>query len=176
MSCNNKARGGLSPQIPGAHPRSGYRGGSRAPGLYKVYPKFWKLSSRLAGDSTTDLQELNGRGRRPVILLSAALMAFELKFKVVYSIISMIKNDESEWREVKAALVSIENLKSLENLVDEQVLRRACQQEALAEADALREAILARRGGVTLPDSVEDLRQLREGRIRDNAPNLLVAQ
>ena len=119
---------------------------------------------------------MNGRGRRPVILLSAALMPYELKFEVVYSIISMIKNDESEWREVKAALVSIENLKSLENLVDEQVLRRARQQEALAEADALREAILARRGGVTLPDSVEDLRQLREGRIRDNAPNLLVVQ
>ena len=88
----------------------------------------------------------------------------------------MIKNDENEWREVKAALVSIEDLQLLESLVSEQALRRARRREALAEADALREAILARRGGVTLPDSVEDLRQLREERIRDIVPDLLVAQ
>ncbi|TEU18875.1 MAG: type II toxin-antitoxin system Phd/YefM family antitoxin [Anaerolineales bacterium] len=72
----------------------------------------------------------------------------------------------------KAALISIEDLKLLESLVSEQALRRARRREALAEADTLREVILARRGGVPLPDSVEDLRQLREERIRDIAPDL----
>ncbi len=76
----------------------------------------------------------------------------------------------------KAALVSLEDLELLESLVNERALRRARRREALAEADALREAILARQGGVLLPDSVEDLRQLREERIRDIAPDLPVAQ
>jgi prevent-host-death family protein len=72
----------------------------------------------------------------------------------------------------KAALISIEDLKLLESLVSEQALRQARRREALAEADTLREVILARRGGVPLPDSVEDLRRLREDRIRDIAPDL----
>jgi len=72
----------------------------------------------------------------------------------------------------KAALVSIEDLQLLESLVNERTLRRVRRREALAEADALREAILVRRGGVPLPDSVEDLRQLREERIYGIAPDL----
>jgi prevent-host-death family protein len=76
----------------------------------------------------------------------------------------------------KAALVSLEDLELLESLVNERALRRARRREALTEADALREAILARQGGVPLPDSVEDLRQLREERIRDITPDLPVAQ
>jgi prevent-host-death family protein len=68
----------------------------------------------------------------------------------------------------KAALVSIKDLELLESLVSERALRRARRREALAEADALREAILSRRGDVPLPDSVEDLRNLREERIRDS--------
>jgi prevent-host-death family protein len=72
----------------------------------------------------------------------------------------------------KAALISIEDLQLLESLVNERALRRARWREALAEADTLREAILARQGGVPLPDSVEDLRELREKRIHDIAPDL----
>ena len=72
----------------------------------------------------------------------------------------------------KAALVSLKDLELLESLVNERALRRARRRQALAEADALREAILARQGGVPLSDSVEDLRQLREERIRDIAPDL----
>jgi prevent-host-death family protein len=68
----------------------------------------------------------------------------------------------------KAALVSIKDLELLESLVSERALRRARRREALAEADALRETILSRRGDVPLPDSVEDLRLLREERIRDS--------
>jgi prevent-host-death family protein len=68
----------------------------------------------------------------------------------------------------KAALVSIKDLELLESLVSERALRRARRREALAEADALRETILSRRGDVPLPDSVEDLRNLREERIRDS--------
>jgi prevent-host-death family protein len=72
----------------------------------------------------------------------------------------------------KAALISIEDLQLLESLLSEWTLRRVRQREALAEADALREAILARREGMPLPDSAEDLRQLREERIHDIAPDL----
>ena len=68
----------------------------------------------------------------------------------------------------KAALVSIKDLELLESLVSERALRRARRREALAEADALRETILSRRGDVPLPDSAEDLRNLREERIRDS--------
>jgi prevent-host-death family protein len=68
----------------------------------------------------------------------------------------------------KAALVSIKDLELLESLVSERALRRARRREALTEADALRGAILSRRGDVPLPDSVEDLRNLREERIRDS--------
>jgi prevent-host-death family protein len=72
----------------------------------------------------------------------------------------------------KAALVSIKDLELLESLVSERALRRARRREALTEADALRGAILSRRGDVPLPDSVEDLRNLREERIRDIGPDL----
>ncbi|MBC8448805.1 MAG: hypothetical protein H8D78_13740 [Chloroflexi bacterium] len=51
-------------------------------------------------------------------------------------------------------------------------MRQARRREALAMADALRADILARRGGEPLPDSVEDLRRLREERLHELAPDL----
>ncbi|MFQ6014501.1 MAG: type II toxin-antitoxin system Phd/YefM family antitoxin [Anaerolineae bacterium] len=65
----------------------------------------------------------------------------------------------------KAALISIEDLRRFEDL--EKADTRTTWEKrktALAQAQALREAILARRNGVPFPDSVEDLRQLREER------------
>jgi prevent-host-death family protein len=72
----------------------------------------------------------------------------------------------------RAALVSVEDLQRLESLRVEDESRKARRREALAAAHALRAKILARTGGVPLPDSVEELHQLREERIRELAPDL----
>jgi len=65
----------------------------------------------------------------------------------------------------KAALVSIEDLQTLETL--DRLLSlpsRAQQKAALDMAQAVREMTLARRDGVPFSDVTEDLRRLREER------------
>lgn len=65
----------------------------------------------------------------------------------------------------RAALVSVEDLQRLESLgEDERELRKARRRAWLEEARALREEIMARRGGIPLPDSAEELNALREER------------
>ncbi len=64
----------------------------------------------------------------------------------------------------RAALVSVEDLRLLESLGEnEKELRRAYRRAWLARADTVRERILARVGR-PLPDSAEELRELREER------------
>ena len=65
----------------------------------------------------------------------------------------------------KAAIVSLEDLECLERLNAEGM--RAKRMAALEEAQALREQILARTGGISLSDSTEELRQLRKERLRE---------
>jgi prevent-host-death family protein len=65
----------------------------------------------------------------------------------------------------KAALVSIEDLQTLEAMDRTTVLpSRAQRKAALGMAQAVREMTLARRGGVPFSDVAEDLRRLREER------------
>lgn len=65
----------------------------------------------------------------------------------------------------KATLVSVEDLQLLRAVRrDGRELRKAERRVWLEKARALRERILQRRGGVPLPDSVKDLRALREER------------
>lgn len=64
----------------------------------------------------------------------------------------------------KAALISIEDLHKLEELEKVAGPARAERMAALAQARAVRERILAERGGSFLPDVAEDLRHLREER------------
>jgi len=71
----------------------------------------------------------------------------------------------------RAALVSIEDLDLIRQALDdgnERELRTARRQAWLARADTLREQIAARVGG-PLPDSVEELRELREERTNELA-------
>lgn len=72
----------------------------------------------------------------------------------------------------KAALISLADLERLERSDSERQARRVRRREALAMADSLRAEILARRGGEPLPDSVEDLRRLREERLHELVPDL----
>jgi len=65
----------------------------------------------------------------------------------------------------KAAIVSLEDLERLERLNAEGM--RAKRMAALEEAQALREQILARTGGIPLSDSTEELRRLRKERLRE---------
>ena len=62
----------------------------------------------------------------------------------------------------KAALVSMEDLRVLEGL-NQQELRRAQRLAALEAARAVRAQVAAEAGG-PLPDSVPDLRKVREAR------------
>ena len=64
----------------------------------------------------------------------------------------------------KAAIISFEDLQLLEGLRAEKETRRARMEDWLVEARTLRQKILKRREGATLPDSVETLRELREER------------
>nr|HID12319.1 type II toxin-antitoxin system Phd/YefM family antitoxin [Anaerolineae bacterium] len=64
----------------------------------------------------------------------------------------------------RIVLISIDDLQRLDAQSDERELRKARRRAWLEEARALRERILKRRGGVPLPDSVEELRALREER------------
>jgi prevent-host-death family protein len=65
----------------------------------------------------------------------------------------------------KAALVSIEDLQTLEAMDRTTSLPpRAQRKAALGMAQAVREMTLARRGGVPFADVAEDLRRLREER------------
>ena len=64
----------------------------------------------------------------------------------------------------KAAIVSFEDLQVLEGLQEEKKTHRARMEGWLAEARDLRREILKRREGVSLPDSVEMLQELREER------------
>ena len=63
----------------------------------------------------------------------------------------------------KAALVSIDDLERLRELDADVVARRARRKAALDQARAVREKIAARVGGI-LPDSADELRELREER------------
>jgi len=72
----------------------------------------------------------------------------------------------------KAALVGLADLEWLERSDTGRQALRAQRRKALAMADSLRETILTRRGGEPLTDSVDDLRRLREERLRELAPDL----
>ena len=72
----------------------------------------------------------------------------------------------------KAALVSLADLEWLERCDMEQQALHARRREALALADSLRAEILARREGQPLPDSVEELRSLRQERLHELVPDL----
>jgi prevent-host-death family protein len=58
----------------------------------------------------------------------------------------------------KAALAGMDDLRAIEDLPSE-----GASDAALAEADALVERILARRGGKLVSDSADDLAAIREG-------------
>lgn len=65
----------------------------------------------------------------------------------------------------KAALISITDLRKFEDLEKAGTRTRwEKRKAALARAKALRETLLAERGGVPFPDSAESLRQLRQER------------
>ena len=64
----------------------------------------------------------------------------------------------------KAALISIEDLQKLNELEKAVSPSRAKRMAALAQARAVRERILAERGGSFLRDVADDLRRLREER------------
>ena len=66
-----------------------------------------------------------------------------------------------------AALVSIEDLRRLESLVGERRQEGDERKQALAAAQAVREAALARRGGTPIPDTTPDVRRMREERAYD---------
>jgi prevent-host-death family protein len=66
--------------------------------------------------------------------------------------------------EAVAALVSIDDLHRLEAAEQLSLAQRTQRQAALTQAQAAREAILARRGGAPLPDSTDEVRRLREER------------
>jgi prevent-host-death family protein len=66
--------------------------------------------------------------------------------------------------EAVAALVSIDDLHRLEAADQLSAVQRVQRQEALTQAQAVREAILARRGGAPLPNSADEVRRLREER------------
>ncbi len=66
--------------------------------------------------------------------------------------------------EAVAALVSIDDLHRLEAADRLSTVQRTLRQEALRQAQAVREAILERRGGASLPESTDEVRRLREGR------------
>jgi len=63
----------------------------------------------------------------------------------------------------KAALVSIDDLERLRELDENVLARRARRKAALDQARAVREKIAARVGGL-LPDSADELCELREER------------
>jgi prevent-host-death family protein len=63
----------------------------------------------------------------------------------------------------KAALVSIDDLERLRELDKDVVAHRARRKAALDQARAVREKVAARVGGI-LPDSADELRELREER------------
>jgi prevent-host-death family protein len=64
----------------------------------------------------------------------------------------------------RAAVVSFEDLQVLEELQEEKKAHQARMEGWLTEARALRQEILKRREGISLPDSVEMLQELREER------------
>jgi prevent-host-death family protein len=66
--------------------------------------------------------------------------------------------------EPTAALIGIEDLQRLEALDVQSQEELAAQQQALAMAQAVRETVLARRKGVPLPDSADEIRRLRKER------------
>ena len=73
----------------------------------------------------------------------------------------------------QVAVINLDDLRELEESGDAQRgARQAQRREALAKADELRARILARTGGIPLGDSVEELRQLREERLHEIAPDL----
>ncbi len=63
-----------------------------------------------------------------------------------------------------AAIVGIEDLRRLQAIEESSDARRSARRQMLAAAQSLRETILARRGGIPMPDSADELRQLREER------------
>lgn len=65
--------------------------------------------------------------------------------------------------EAVAALVSIDDLRRLEAADQLSATQREQRQKALSQAQAVREAILARRGA-PLPESADEVRRLREER------------
>lgn len=66
--------------------------------------------------------------------------------------------------EAVAALISVDDLRRLEAAEQLATAQRTQRQAALAQAQAVREAILARRGGAPLLESADEVRRLREER------------
>jgi prevent-host-death family protein len=66
-----------------------------------------------------------------------------------------------------AALVSLEDLALLEEAAASRASRHERQMAVLQQAAALRESILASRGGEFLPDSSETIHELREESVRE---------
>lgn len=67
------------------------------------------------------------------------------------------------------ALISIEDLRRLEELERGSALTRARREAALALAAAARERIRSERHGVPLPDAADRLNELREERLHELA-------
>lgn len=67
-----------------------------------------------------------------------------------------------------AAIVGLDDLQRLRSLDDDKQQRKARWQQSLAEADALRASILARRRGEPVPNSTDDIREMRDFRDDDH--------
>ena len=67
-----------------------------------------------------------------------------------------------------AAIVGLEDLKRLRNLDDDREQRKARWQQSLADADALRATMLARRHGEPVPSSTDEIREMRDSRDDDH--------
>lgn len=66
--------------------------------------------------------------------------------------------------EATAALIGVEDLQRLEAMEEHGEQERTARRQALAMADAVREAVLARRSGEAIPDSADEVRRMREER------------
>jgi prevent-host-death family protein len=71
--------------------------------------------------------------------------------------------------EPTAALIGIDDLRRLEASEGHSQQEHTLRRQALDMAQAVRESVLARRGGESLPDIVDEVRRMREERSRDLA-------
>lgn len=67
-----------------------------------------------------------------------------------------------------AAIIGMDDLQRLHNLDSNKEEVKARWQQSLAESDALRERMLARRGGEPLPSSSDEIREMRDSRDDDH--------